>query len=164
MSTIKQTAGTFQLSRLPWFCPFLNAFGKLQNGYLLRHVCLYNCLCVRVEQDVYHCTNFHDIWHLRNFRKYVEKIQASLKSGKNNRYFTWRPVYIYDISMNSFQKEKCFRHKLLRNLSTRFTFNNSPLPRKTWRLWDNVEKQYSQTGHRWQYNNTAQKICVLRAG
>jgi len=36
------------------------------------------------------------------FRKSVPKIQVSLKSDKNNRYFTWRPIYIYDhISLNS---------------------------------------------------------------
>jgi len=29
------------------------------------------------------------------FRKYVEKIQVSLKSDKNNGYFTWRPIYIF---------------------------------------------------------------------
>jgi len=27
--------------------------------------------------------------------KSVEKIQFLLKSGKNNGYFIWRPVYIY---------------------------------------------------------------------
>jgi len=30
------------------------------------------------------------------FRKSVEKIQISLKSEKNNRYFTWRPIYMCD--------------------------------------------------------------------
>ena len=34
-----------------------------------------------------------DIWVL--IRKSVEKIQVSWKSGKNNGYFVWRPVYIY---------------------------------------------------------------------
>jgi len=32
----------------------------------------------------------------------VEKIQVSLKFDKNNGYFTWRSVYIYDnISVSS---------------------------------------------------------------
>jgi len=32
----------------------------------------------------------------------VEKIQVSLKSDRNNGYFTSRPMYIYDnISLNS---------------------------------------------------------------
>jgi len=30
------------------------------------------------------------------FRKFVEKIQVSLKSNKRNGYVTWRPRYIYD--------------------------------------------------------------------
>jgi len=36
---------------------------------------------------------FHDIWYFTIFRKSVKKIQASLKSEKNNAYFTWRPMY-----------------------------------------------------------------------
>jgi len=36
------------------------------------------------------------------FRKTVEKIQDSLKSGKNNGYFTWSPVRLFDhISLSS---------------------------------------------------------------
>jgi hypothetical protein len=35
-------------------------------------------------------------------KKTVEKIQVSLKSDKNNGYFTWRPIYIfYHITFNS---------------------------------------------------------------
>jgi len=30
------------------------------------------------------------------FRKFVTKHQGALKSAKNNGYFTWRPMYIYD--------------------------------------------------------------------
>ena len=32
----------------------------------------------------------HEIWYLSIFGKYVEKIQVSSKSDKNNGYFTWR--------------------------------------------------------------------------
>jgi hypothetical protein len=56
-------------------------------------------------------TNFHEIWCLRIFRKFVNKV--SLKSDKNDWYITWRPVYINgSTSMNSSYGEKCFRHKL----------------------------------------------------
>ena len=42
------------------------------------------------------------ISYFRTSQKSVEKIQVSLKSDKNSRYFTWRLTYIYDtISMNS---------------------------------------------------------------
>jgi len=30
------------------------------------------------------------------FKKSVEKIQVPLKSDNNIRYFTWRPIYIYE--------------------------------------------------------------------
>jgi len=48
----------------------------------LRHV----CLSARMEQ-LAHWTDFHEIWYLSIFRKYVEKIQVSLKSDKLNGYF-----------------------------------------------------------------------------
>jgi len=36
------------------------------------------------------------------FQKSVENIQVSLKSDKHNRYFTWRPIFIYgNISLSS---------------------------------------------------------------
>jgi hypothetical protein len=34
-------------------------------------------------------------------RNPVEKIQVSLKSEKNKGWFTWRPVYVYDILLYS---------------------------------------------------------------
>ena len=34
--------------------------------------------------------------NLNIFPKSFEEIQASLKSNKNNGYFTWRPIYIFD--------------------------------------------------------------------
>jgi hypothetical protein len=72
-----------------------------KSNYYLRHVCLSVCLYVRVEQLGSHWTAFHEIWYLGIFRKSVEKIQVSLKSDKNKGYFTWRPICIYDISLNS---------------------------------------------------------------
>jgi hypothetical protein len=55
-----------------------------------------------MEQLGSHWTNFYKILYLSIFWKSVEKIQVSLKSDKNNGYFTRRPVYIYDnISLNS---------------------------------------------------------------
>jgi hypothetical protein len=59
-------------------------------------------MSVRMEQLDFHWMDFREIRYLRIFRKSCKKIQVSLKSDKNNRYFTWRPMYIYDdISQNS---------------------------------------------------------------
>ena len=57
-----------------------------------------SCLSVRMEQLGYHWMEFHEIWYLSIFRKkkIAEENLASLKSDKNNGYFTWRPTYIVD--------------------------------------------------------------------
>jgi hypothetical protein len=73
----------------------------------------YVCPRVRMEQLGSHWRDFHEIWYLSIIRKFVEKIQISLKSGKNNGYFTWRPMYVYDnISLSPSDIEKCFTQNL----------------------------------------------------
>ena len=58
------------------------------------------------------------------FRKFVEKIQPSLKSDKNNGYFTRRPMYIYNnISLNYSYIEKCFSKCCRENKKKHFVFN-----------------------------------------
>ena len=48
-----------------------------------------------------HWKDFQETWYLSILRKPVQKIQVSLKFGKHNGYFTWRPRYIFDhISLN----------------------------------------------------------------
>jgi len=66
-------------------------------------------LSLRVEQLSSHWTNFHEIVYFTFCRKSVRMIQVSLISGKNNRYFAWRPMYLYDdISLNTSWNEKYF--------------------------------------------------------
>jgi len=58
-----------------------------------------SCLSVRLDawnNSRSHCADFHVTWYLNIFRKSVEKMEVSLKSDKNNRYFTWRAIYIFD--------------------------------------------------------------------
>jgi len=70
-----------------------------KSNYQLRHVCRPS-LCV--EQLDSYWTDIHKISYLNIFRKYFEKIKFSLKSDKNSRKFTWRPIYVFDhISVNS---------------------------------------------------------------
>ena len=63
-----------------------------------------------------------------------------LKSDKNSRYLTWKPMYIYfNISLNSAKKEKWFRQKMFRKLKHWFPFLiNFFLVFCL--LWDSVEK------------------------
>ena len=93
------------------FLTFLGAFAKIsKSDQKLRYV----CPSVRMEQLGFHWTDFHEIWYYNIFRKSVQKIQVSLKSDNNNRYFTCgRPIYIIvHISLNSSYDEKCFKQKL----------------------------------------------------
>jgi hypothetical protein len=47
-----------------------------------------------MEQLVAHWTDFDKTWYLTFFRKYVEKIQVSLKFNKNNGYFSYLCQYL----------------------------------------------------------------------
>ena len=66
-----------------------------------------------MEQLRSHWTDFQEILHLYIFKNPVEKIQVLLKYDKNARCFPLILMHIYDnISVNSYQNEKCFRQKL----------------------------------------------------
>jgi hypothetical protein len=75
-----------------------------KSDYPLRHVCVSTAPSIspaRVEQPGSNSTEFHEIWYFCIYLKPVEKIQISIKYKKNNVYFTWRSMNIYDnISLN----------------------------------------------------------------
>ena len=54
------------------------------------------CLSVHTERLGSHWMGFPEILYLSFFQKSLKKIQVLLKSDKNNRYFTRRPIYIFD--------------------------------------------------------------------
>jgi len=90
---------------------------------------------------------------IRLFFKNLSLKLVSLKSDKNNRYFTLKPVYIFDhISLYS-SNEKCCRE----NQSTHFMFNN--FFRKSLHFLDNVEK-YCTAGQATD-DNMAHTNCML---
>jgi hypothetical protein len=90
--------------------PFFGMFTKLWKATISFIVSVRPS--VHMEQLGSHWMDFHEIWYLSIFWKYVKKIQVSLKCDRNNMYFTWKPTYIYDISLNSSQNENCFTQKL----------------------------------------------------
>jgi hypothetical protein len=71
---------------------FLREFAKLRKAIISCGLSV--CLSVRMEQLGPHWTNFYEIRYSNIFRKSVEKIEVSLKSVKNNGYFTWRCLYV----------------------------------------------------------------------
>jgi hypothetical protein len=94
------TARHGEISQNTW--TLLDAFSQIREIKLLVSSNLFVCPSIRMMQLGSRWTDFHEIWYLNINRKSVDKIQASLKSDKNNGHFTWRPMYIYDsIFMNS---------------------------------------------------------------
>jgi hypothetical protein len=74
------------------------------------------------------------------FRKYSDKIEVSLKSDKNNGYFTWRPITFLIISRSFLLRMRNIWDKSCReNPNTHFVFNNFFF-RKSFGLWANVGK------------------------
>jgi hypothetical protein len=66
-------------------------------------------MSVRMEKLRPHRKEFHEIWYLSIFREdssFIKKIKL------NNGWFTWRSIYVYDISLNYSWNVKCFRQKL----------------------------------------------------
>jgi hypothetical protein len=72
-----------------------------KSGYYLHNVCLSVRPPVRMERHSSHWKNFYEILCLIIFKKFVERIQVSLKSDKNNRNFRSRRKFLYSISINS---------------------------------------------------------------
>ena len=75
-------------------------------------------LSVYKEQQASQWTDYDDIWYLSIFRKSVEKIQVSLQSDKNNSYFKWRPVHIYDYISVSYSQNENVSKKVKERIKT----------------------------------------------
>ena len=70
-------------------CLFLlGKFAKLRKTTISVVMSVRLRLSVRMKQLGSRWTDFHEIVHLRIFRKSAEKIQISLKFYENNGYFT----------------------------------------------------------------------------
>jgi hypothetical protein len=65
---------------------FLGSFPKLRKVTITFVMSV--IISVRMEQLGSHWTDFHEVLFLSIFPKSIKKIQVSLKSDYNNRYFT----------------------------------------------------------------------------
>jgi hypothetical protein len=88
----------------PNLIEFLSAFAKLRKAtisfVMSLRLSFRPSFCMR--QLCSQWMDFHEIWYWSIFRKFVTKIQVSLKSDKNDGYFTWKPICIFDhISLSS---------------------------------------------------------------
>jgi hypothetical protein len=90
-----------------------------ESNYQLRHVCLSFRPSFRMERFGSYPTDFHEIWYWIIFRKFVEKIQVSLKSSSNNGY-----VHFWFCLWQLVLKWEMFRIKVVEKIKTHFMFNN----------------------------------------
>jgi hypothetical protein len=83
----------------------LGAFAKFKKANI--NVVMSVCPSIRMEQL---CSHWMDFEQFEYFRKFVEKIQVSLKSDNSYGFFTRRLGYSYlNISSNSSENEKRLR-------------------------------------------------------
>jgi len=87
-----------------------------------------SCLYVRPPVRSSVRSNLAPTWRIFMkfiFRKSVQKIQFSLQSDKNNGYFTWRQMYIFDHISLILLNVRNISCKICReNQNTHFTFSN----------------------------------------
>ena len=124
----------------------LGALAKFRNATISFALSLSVCM----EQHGSHWTDFHEIYYVSIFRTSVHKIQVSLKSDKNMRYFTWTSMCTYDnISPNSFRIRNVSHNGCREYQYTRFIFNilfRQSCFLKRGKIW------YSQAGQIWNFN------------
>jgi hypothetical protein len=100
-----------------------------------------------------HWTDFCEVLYLNIFRKSIEKIQDSLKSGKNKAYFTGRPTYFMIISRSFLRRMKNVSHIFVEVIKTHILISLIFFILKSYCLGDNVEK-YCRAGQA-TYDNMA---------
>jgi hypothetical protein len=97
---------------------FLGAFAKL------RKATISFIMSFRTEQLLSYWTDSREILYLISFRKSGEKIQVSLKSDKNNGYFTEDLVHFLIISRSLLLRLRNVLYKICReNQNTHFMFS-----------------------------------------
>jgi hypothetical protein len=102
------------LSLKPKVLKFLGAFGKLLKATVSFVMPGSTSLCPHGTNDLL-VEEFSWNYKFENFRNSEEEIQVSLKSGKSNGYFIWKPIHFLNhTSLSSSYNEKYFAHGLQR--------------------------------------------------
>jgi hypothetical protein len=109
-------------------------------------------------QPCSHWTDFHEIWHLRVFRKYVGKIKFPLVSHMATLHENLRKFMTMSRSI-PFLNVKCFgQYSFAEQNHTLYIqwrlSENRAIYEISWKIC------YSQSGHRWHYN-AALAFCIL---
>ena len=123
------------------FTAFLSAGNQVLGAMAkLRKAAVGFAVSVRMEQLGSHWTDFHEIWHLRIFRKYFEKIKFHWNlpriTGNLHQYqYTFMIISRSNLlGMKSVWDKSCRENQNTFYVQKLFFFRKSCL------LWDNVQK------------------------
>jgi hypothetical protein len=112
-----------------------------------------------MEECGFHWTDCHETWYLSNVWKSVKDIHVSVKSDRNNGYFTWSLHMFMIISRWIFFKWEIFQTKVVETIKTHISCLETFLP-ENYAVYKAAEKVvYSWTDHRWQYMMHA--LCMM---
>jgi hypothetical protein len=88
-------------------------------------------------------TDFREIWLLSIFRKTVKKYKIPLQSDKSNRYFTWRPIYIFILSRSVLLRLRNVPDTIFEKIKTHILCSVTSFPPSENRavyeiMWENI--------------------------
>jgi len=92
-----------------------------------------------MQQFSSHSTNFDEFWYCSIFRKFIDKIQISLKWDKNDRYFTRRSIHIFDhillviLRMRNVSDAGCRENQYTQFMINTFVFENRAVDVIIWK-------------------------------
>jgi len=110
---------------ITWITRIFRRVRKIaKSDYWLCHICPSVLLPVRLEQLDFHWRNTLENLCLRIFPKSFDRIQVSLKSDKNNGYFVWRPIHIYETSLIFLRMRNISDNSCKESHNTHFTYSN----------------------------------------
>jgi hypothetical protein len=105
---VKMDLAEINIQELGWIvarlcpCPVFRRVCRVANKRLLAPSCPSLRPSVIKKQLICNWTGFREIWYCGIFQKFVNRIQVSLKSDKNNGYFPWRLMFTFgNVSPNS---------------------------------------------------------------
>jgi len=132
-----------------------------KSNYSFCHVCLFVFTSVRMKQLGSNWTYFYKSLYLSIFLKYVEKIQASLKSKLITGNLHGDQCSVLIISRSLLLRKRNNSDKSCReNQNTHFTFNSFFFS-KVVPLWYNMEKHF--TARHATDDNMANVHCILNS-
>ena len=103
-----------------------------------------------MEQLSSHWTNFNEIWFLRLFWKYVQKIQVLLKSDKNKAYFIRNQYTFHIISCSFILTMRNISDKIVGKITTHILCWVTIFLKTVYFVRKYGKILYSGAGHIWQ--------------